>query len=171
MVSDAGGQNAVWAFVENEHRELVRGINRIHDVACDLGRAAKPDQASHILELLRWFNGSLEPHMAWEEITLFPELDRRAGTSWATRAARFDHQQMRELAAKLRAGNQADGPHPAADGQDDMRCRLFSLEALLRAHVEREERFLIPLLTDDRLTPPGMTAGFPDQPGLHTGQA
>jgi hypothetical protein len=29
-----------------------------------------------------------------------------------------------------------------------MRCHLFGLEAILRAHIEREERFLMPLLAD-----------------------
>ena len=29
-----------------------------------------------------------------------------------------------------------------------IRCHLFGLEALLRAHVEREERFLLPLLEE-----------------------
>jgi hypothetical protein len=30
----------------------------------------------------------------------------------------------------------------------ELRCHLFGLEALLRAHLEREERFLMPLLTE-----------------------
>ena len=29
-----------------------------------------------------------------------------------------------------------------------IRCHLFGLEALLRAHVEREERFVLPLLDE-----------------------
>lgn len=33
--------------------------------------------------------------------------------------------------------------------QAETRCHLFSLEALLRAHIEREERFLMPLLYED----------------------
>jgi hemerythrin-like domain-containing protein len=91
--------------------------------------------------------------MAWEEAMLYPEIDLRAGTPWATRVSRFDHQQMRELAAKLRAGQHELGHRTASDPQADVRCRLFALEALLRAHVEREERFLIPLLGDDRQAP------------------
>jgi hypothetical protein len=30
-----------------------------------------------------------------------------------------------------------------------LRGHLFAIEALLRAHIEREERFLIPLLEDE----------------------
>ena len=32
----------------------------------------------------------------------------------------------------------------------EMRCHLFALEALLHAHIDREERFLMPLLADTR---------------------
>ena len=34
------------------------------------------------------------------------------------------------------------------DVRSDLRCRLFSLEALLRAHVDREEQLLLPILLD-----------------------
>lgn len=34
MATRTGGTQAIWAFAEHEHRDVVRGINRIHDVAC-----------------------------------------------------------------------------------------------------------------------------------------
>ena len=37
----------------------------------------------------------------------------------------------------------------AAELLSDLRCHLLGLEALLRAHIEREERYLIPLLDED----------------------
>lgn len=150
MATSSATLSPAWAFVEFEHRDLVRGINRIHDVACGVGREATPALSVHVLDVLRWFDTTLEPHMAWEEAMLFPELDQRAGTSWATRLPRFDHQQMRDLAAKIRAGQHDLGDPSGSDPRAEVRCRLFGLEALLRAHVEREERFLIPLLGDDR---------------------
>jgi len=39
--------------------------------------------------------------------------------------------------------------HAPGAQQAETRCHLFSLEALLRAHLEREERFLIPMLVDE----------------------
>ena len=92
----------------------------------------------------------LEPHAAWEEAWLYPEIDARTGTRWATRAARFDHQQIRELVARLRADQHFLGSGGGGGHQADVRCHLFGLEALLRAHIEREERLLIPVLVDDR---------------------
>jgi iron-sulfur cluster repair protein YtfE (RIC family) len=149
MTTKAGGTTAVWAFAEHEHRDLVRGINRIHDVACEIGRRATPEWSADMLEVLDWLDRSLEPHIAWEESWLYPEIDARTGTPWATRSARFDHRQVRAMAARLRLDHEAFSIHDALDQEAETRCHLFSLEALLRAHIEREERFLIPLLDED----------------------
>jgi len=149
MTSNRNRDPAVWAFAEHEHRDLARGINRIHDVACEVGQAATPELSVHLLEVLDWLDSTLAPHIAWEEAWLYPEIDARIGTPWATRAARFDHRQIRVMAAHVR------GDHDLLRGtqggvKTETRCHLFSLEALVRAHLEREERFLIPLLQDDR---------------------
>jgi len=171
MTTKTGGTPAVWAFAEHEHRDLVRGINRIHDVACEIGRRATPKWSADVLEVLDWLDRTLDPHIAWEESWLYPEIDARTGTPWATRAARFDHRQIRAMAARLRLDREALSTHDALDQEAETRCHLFSLEALLRAHIEREERFLIPLLDEDRspsepkvgvvrlarLAPPGRT--------------
>ena len=103
MTSNRDRDPAVWAFAEHEHRDLARGINRIHDVACEVGQAATPELSVHLLEVLDWLDSTLAPHIAWEEAWLYPEIDARIGTPWATRAARFDHRQIREMATHLRA--------------------------------------------------------------------
>ena len=148
MATTTSPQQAIWAYIEHEHRDLGRGINRIHEVACQVGRRAAPQLSADVLGVLRWFDTTLEPHMAWEEAMLYPEIDRRTATPWATRAARFEHHQIREVVAGLRAGNREVANHDTDDPQAGVRCRLFGLEALLRTHVEREERFLIPELTE-----------------------
>lgn len=158
MTTKTGGSPAIWAFAEHEHRDLVRGINRIHDVACEIGRRPTPELSVDVLDVLHWLDRTLEPHVAWEEAWLYPNIDARTGTPWATRAARFDHQQVREMAGRLRTDQHLLGTSGGGDHQADARCHLFGLEALLRAHIEREERLLIPLLDDDRpvrSTPPG----------------
>lgn len=150
MAAERLGTQPVWAFAEHEHRDLLRGINRIHDVACEFGRRPTAESSVHVLGVLDWLDSTLAPHIAWEESWLYPEIDARLDTPWATRAARFDHQQLREMAGRLRVDQ-----HHLRDGSPgelgaETRCHLFGLEALLRAHVEREERFLIPLLDQDR---------------------
>jgi CRP-like cAMP-binding protein len=149
---------AVWAFTEHEHRELARGIDRIHDVACDVGSWVAPELAGHVRDVLAWLERDLEPHIAWEESWLYPEIDARARTPWATRAARFDHGQIRAMADRLRADERLLHEEGARERLPELRCHLFSLEALVRAHVEREERYLIPLLADDAWLEPSPTA-------------
>jgi hemerythrin-like domain-containing protein len=149
MATQINGTHAVWAFTEHEHRDLVRGINRIHDVACEIGQRPTRELSVHVLDVLRWLDDTLEPHIGWEEAWLYPEIDSRLGTPWATRAARFDHQQLREAAARLRTDQHLLSGVVAGNQGPETRCHLFGLEALLRAHIDREERFLIPLLEDN----------------------
>jgi hemerythrin-like domain-containing protein len=151
------GTQAVWAFAEHEHRDLVRGINRIHEVACEIGRRPAVELSVHVLDVLQWLDAVLEPHIAWEEAWLYPEIDARTGTPWATKAARFDHHQIREMATRLGTDHALLNGHSPGDPQAETRCHLFGLEALVRAHIEREERYLLPLLDDDRL--PGQPGG------------
>lgn len=140
---------AIWSFTEHEHRALARGLNHLHDVACGIGAWAGPDLSSRLLNVVEWLETELEPHVAWEESWLYPAIDTRTGTVWATRASRFDHAQIRALGARVRNDQHRLHEPVTADLLADIRCHLFGLEALLRAHLEREERFLMPLLADD----------------------
>ena len=153
MADMAGAPAAVWAFAEHEHRELVRGINRIHDIACEIGGWVTPEQSVRVLDVLEWLDHELEPHVSWEESWLYPEIDARTGTPWATRAARFDHGQIRDMAARLRVDRHLLQQDRARERLPELRCHLFGLEALLRAHIEREERYLMPLLADGSSSP------------------
>lgn len=146
MLAQTAITEPVRAFAEHEHLDLVRGINRIHDVAWSVGRVALPQLSVDVLDVLRWVERVLEPHLAWEETWLYPDLDRRAGTAWATRSARFDHEQIREAAALVHGDHGALHERDQVDHQGRLRAHLFGLEALLRAHIEREERFLLPAL-------------------------
>jgi hemerythrin-like domain-containing protein len=148
MRTTAADAQAVWAFTEHEHRDLARGLNQIHDVACEIGRRATPNLSVDVLGVLHWLDTTLEPHAAWEEAWLYPQLDTLTGTPWATRSARYDHQQIRDMGARLRADQHNLANGVTGDDHAEVRCHLFALEALLRSHIDREERFLIPLLNE-----------------------
>ena len=150
MTSMATGPHAVWAFEEHEHRELTRGLNDIHEAACEFNVWVPSELSRRLRGILDWGRNGLEPHLAWEEEWLYPELDTRTGTPWATRSARFDHRQIRDMLERLRGDQHQLGSQTGSDRLSDLRCHLFSLEALLRSHIEREERFLIPLLMEGR---------------------
>jgi iron-sulfur cluster repair protein YtfE (RIC family) len=135
---------AVRAFAQHEHLELARGIEVIHLTACSVGSVPSSEIERRVTSVLTWFDQELQPHLTWEETWLYPQIEAATGTPWSTRAARFDHAEVRNVVEQLRR----DELRPNAEVQADLRCRLFSLEALLRAHVEREERLLLPVLVD-----------------------
>ena len=139
---------AIRAFGEHEHRDLARGLDLIHDAGCTFGTGSRLDHLRAIGDVLRWSTDSLEPHITWEESWLYPQIDVITGTPWSTRAARFDHGQVRALANRLRNDERAvsEGLTPAA--AEEVRCHLFAYEAVLRAHIDREERLLLPVLAD-----------------------
>jgi hemerythrin-like domain-containing protein len=136
------------SFVDHEHRDLRPGIDRIHEVARCVGTVAAPDLSIVLLDVLDWVDQIVEPHAAWEDGWLYPEFDRRAGTPWATKLMRFEHHQIRQAASRLEADRETLRHEPDHDQSCDLVGHLIALETLLRAHVEREERFLIPLLEE-----------------------
>lgn len=146
--------NAERSFVDHEHRDLRPGIDRIHDVARAVGTIAAPDLSIVLLDVLDWVDRVVEPHAAWEDGWLYPEFDRRAGTPWATRIMRFEHHQIRKAASLLEVDREALRHEPNHDQACELVGHLMALETLLRAHVEREERFLIPLLDEARAVVP-----------------
>ncbi len=140
------GRQMIRSFVDHEHDELTAGIDRLHEVAWELPNLPAPRRTTTLRAVLRWIDETLRPHMAWEETWLFPTIDDRAQTRWATRLVRFDHRQLIHQAERLSEHRAELEGGQSGDAVTQVRCDLFSLEALLRANLEREEAFLIPLL-------------------------
>jgi hypothetical protein len=134
------------SFAQNEHHDLVPGLEHIHRLATRVGTLDPHALAYELLEISAWVGSVLEPHIAWEEAELYLQIDRRAGTPWATRLMRFEHQQIRAFVRRLESDRDALHQHVTHDELTDIRGRLYGLEAVLRAHLEREELYLIPLL-------------------------
>lgn len=145
----------VWAFAEHEHEELVAGIDRIHELAEELAGLPADRTSATVAKVLRWVDETLKPHMAWEESWLCPQIDDRAQPSWVTRLVQFDHRQIAHQADRLRTHPSHLDGGPTRETVTQMFRDLLGLETLLRANLEREEHFLMPLLEGDadRWTP------------------
>ncbi len=101
--------------------------------------------AGTMQSLLNDLETVLLPHMQWEEQVCFPETDRLAGTPWATRLLRHQHEQIRRHLEHLRAdGRRQVEPHQRA--VFELRAHLYALHALLTSHLEQEEHALLTLL-------------------------
>ena len=136
-------------FLVQEHREIVTGLARIEETASNVGRLAGVDLAWHLGSLTRWLESVFEPHSSWEEAWLYPRLEQLTGNQWLSRVLSFDHEQIRERIEGLKAQRDrlADGTSPTAL-RPALLAALFGLDAVVRAHLEREERFLMPLLQE-----------------------
>jgi hemerythrin-like domain-containing protein len=139
---------AIRAFGEHEHLEVAHGLALINQAACDVRTMQPFATARAIRAVLAWSRDTLEPHIAWEESWLYPQIDRLTGTPWATRSARFDHRQIRALAACLKQDELATTHSIGPAAVDEARARLFAFEALLRSHIDREEQLLLPVLSE-----------------------
>ena len=133
-------------IVGHEHREIEHVIARIETVAEMAGNLAARDLSTSLRMLLDSLETTFLPHTEWEDTWCYPEIDRIAGTPWATKLLRFEHQQIRAGIERLEADWLALRHEPSHRQLVDLRARLYGLHAVVCTHFEQEERFLMPML-------------------------
>jgi hemerythrin-like domain-containing protein len=135
-------------FFEDQHRRIRTGLALLQETVADLHGMTRTEAVERITRVLIWLRRDLLPHAAWEEAWLYARLDRQTGSPWTTRALRFEHQQIRELAGLLEA--QFDEVHERWSNRIAFAlvAALARLDALITAHIVQEERFVMPLLDE-----------------------
>jgi len=133
-------------FVEEEHRRLRTGLANLEEAILSAHRQTQSEAMGAVVRALHWLRRDVLPHAAWEEAWLYSNVDSQAGTPWATRALRFQHEQIREVATALE--NEFQLAHEHWTGEQSLRLvvALTRLETLLAAHLAQEERMVVPLL-------------------------
>ncbi len=139
-------------ILSHEHREIEHVVGRIEATAEMAGNLAARDLASALRSLLDSVEKTLLPHLDWEDNFCYPEMDRLAGTPWATRLLRLQHQQVRQSVERLEADWLALRREPTHRQLVDLRARLYGLHALMSAHFEQEERVILPFLDTENGT-------------------
>jgi iron-sulfur cluster repair protein YtfE (RIC family) len=141
-------------FAEHEHRDLSAGLAYIGETV-ELSRdLTSAELWARLHHTLRWLEHDLKTHLVWEDTWLYPQLDELAGTPWATRLPHFEHRQIEALIAALEADSERWLGRATPRTDAEMVAHLSAIRAVIAAHIEREERFLLPLL-EDRSAPPG----------------
>lgn len=133
-------------FIEHEHREMAERIDRLHDVAAVVGTVSSAELSFALGGVLDWVKATWEPHAAWEEAWLYPRLDALTCTSLPSRLMRYEHGQIWDATHRLRS-DQATLRHELRHEEAvELRGRMYALETLIRAHLDREEHLLLPML-------------------------
>lgn len=133
-------------ILSHEHREIEHVVGRIEATAEMAGNLAARDLATALRSLLDAVEKTMLPHLDWEDNFCFPEMDRLAQTTWATRLLRLQHQQIRQGVDRLEADWLALRREPTHRQLVDLRARLYGVHALMSSHFEQEERVILPFL-------------------------
>jgi len=133
-------------FVEGEHRRLRAGLAGVQDSILRAHRLTHSEAMEGVVQALHWLRRDVLPHVAWEEAWLYSHVDSQAGTPWVTRGLRFEHEQIREVAAALENQFQLAHEHWTTEQSFALVVALTRLETLIAAHLAQEERMIVPLL-------------------------
>jgi hypothetical protein len=133
-------------LLDHEHQVLRTGISNLQDAIGQAHAMSRSDAIDRVVRTLAWLRRDVLPHAAWEEAWLYPHLDAAAGTPWATQALRFQHEQIREVAAALEREFSSAEVRWTAEEAFQLAIALTRLEALLSAHLAQEQWFVGPLL-------------------------
>jgi hypothetical protein len=130
--------------VAHEHHErLLHEVNRIPTVA-DLLLTAKADEVrASLVELGRFLQGTLLPHVDAAERTLYPELERMFQNRHSMAPMRREHDEIRRLVAAFVAMGDDMGTGQVTIGRTlAIRRVMFQLYALLKIHLAEEDAYL-----------------------------
>lgn len=147
MVRTAKTTSPDAAFARYEHRQLKAELDEIRTVADSVGRLGPADVERAIARVREWLATTLGPHVAWEDVVVYPEIDRIAADELATRIMHLEHLQLRRMGnvldtdiETLRTGTMTH------EHVCEIRAHLLTLETMLRTHIEKEEALLLPYL-------------------------
>ena len=132
--------------LEHEHGRIRNGLAALQEVLADEHLRTRPAAIDRTARTLHWLRRDVLPHAAWEEAWLYPRLDTTAGTPWATRLLRFEHEQIRELATALENAFVVAEAHWSQDAGFRLAIAMARLETLISAHLTQEQWFVTPLL-------------------------
>ncbi|HYK95089.1 MAG TPA: hemerythrin domain-containing protein [Candidatus Dormibacteraeota bacterium] len=133
-------------IIERDHHALRMGLSNLEGTIEEAYRLSRGELADRTARATAWAHREFAPHAAWEEAWLYGRLDQATGSPWATRALRYQHEQIRELATALEIASVAAREHWTGDIVHQVVAAMTRLHAVLAAHLAQEELFVVPLL-------------------------
>lgn len=130
-------------LIAGEHAILREHLDHMRSVADD-AQYAVPLTLRHRLDaVLSFLHHDLVSHIQTEEEVVYPALDRVADADWSSQAMRLDHEAITAMLGQL---DGAIVDIRRVRWLDEIQRLLFVLEAVIRLHLDKQERLAAPLL-------------------------
>ncbi|MEO5963901.1 MAG: hemerythrin domain-containing protein [Candidatus Limnocylindrales bacterium] len=158
--------------VAHEHHErLLLHVDRMPQVADLLLTAKAEDVRASLVEMGRFLEGTLLPHIDAAERTLYPEFERMFQNRHSMAPMRREHTEIRRLVAEfVKLGEEVGvGVGQVTIGRTlAIRRVMFQLYSLLKIHLAEEDAYL--RIVDHGVTADvaEMLAAAMDHPGIAT---
>lgn len=128
--------------LHDEHHHIAERLVALRATADAVGMVPPGDLRRAIDEVLQFLDEHLLPHAAAEDEVLYPFVGHLLGSPLATATMRRDHSEILGLAHELQRLRDRLGDAAATD----LRRVLYSLFAVVRLHLAKEDEIYLPLL-------------------------
>jgi hemerythrin-like domain-containing protein len=138
--------------LREEHKQLAPEIERLRIAADSVGEGTLERLRREIDKIQDFLTHRLLPHALAEEEVLYVTVGTFYGTLQATATMSRDHAEISRLTEQLRRlRSDLMGSSLDTEKANELRLVLYSLYALVKAHLAKEEEVYFPLL-DARLS-------------------
>ncbi len=137
----------IWRQERSELRQVAARVGALGTGVGSLRRAVLGGSACSLPDALEH---TVLPYLDWEEVIVFPTIERLAGNPRAGRRLVLELEQVRALIGVVLADWERLPGAPSARQLYRLRANLERLGVVLQAHLEREQRLLAPLLAPAR---------------------
>lgn len=139
--------------LKDEHKELMPHIEELRVAADSVGEVSPEELQKAVEKAYEVLTHHLIPHATAEDKALYPMVERVMQAPQATATMKRDHVEVGKLTKELAILKEQILTAPTSDWvMKELRRVLYSLYAVLKMHLAKEEEIYLPLL-DKGLTP------------------
>jgi hemerythrin-like domain-containing protein len=134
--------------LRHEHRELLPHVDGLKLAGDAVGLPSARDAFEFVDDAWRFVSEHLLVHAGAEERFLYPAFTRALDSPDAAAILSLDHDAIRQMATELRTLRRQLADHDTIGRElaNDLRRVLYGLHAMVRAHFEKEEAVVLPVL-------------------------
>lgn len=127
------------------HEVIHQALDRLEQRLDSLALAGPAEQREIMDEVISYLAATVQPQMEWEERALYPAVDRHgsAASLSPTATMRYEHRIIERWATEL----SRERTRPVPNAKAFLR-RADMVLGLVRAHLEKEEEVLLPVLDE-----------------------